>query len=209
MKIQRALISVSDKTGILELAKELAAHGIEILSTGGTAKALQAAVRQQALDAHLDGLDDIASGIALRRHCHEKIADSRIRHSSSPLDPTTGLAATSAAAFSFAQGVELGTSWRDRNAEPAAALTTSRRAGKGGGGGRTGACSNGVDGPADTGARPADAAGVPRSPHRGIAGVRPSHARSARPALAAAAQRAGRYVGESEPPPRDTGGNRI
>jgi len=43
MKIQRALISVSDKTGILELAKELASHGVEILSTGGTAKSLQAA----------------------------------------------------------------------------------------------------------------------------------------------------------------------
>ncbi|MEI6033338.1 MAG: bifunctional phosphoribosylaminoimidazolecarboxamide formyltransferase/IMP cyclohydrolase [Verrucomicrobiae bacterium] len=43
MKIQRALISVSDKTGIVEFAKELASHGVEILSTGGTAKALQAA----------------------------------------------------------------------------------------------------------------------------------------------------------------------
>ncbi|MEI6492723.1 MAG: bifunctional phosphoribosylaminoimidazolecarboxamide formyltransferase/IMP cyclohydrolase, partial [Verrucomicrobiota bacterium] len=43
MKIQRALISVSDKTGILELAKSLADHGVEILSTGGTAKSLQAA----------------------------------------------------------------------------------------------------------------------------------------------------------------------
>jgi len=43
MKIQRALISVSDKTGIVDFAKELAAHGVEILSTGGTAKALQAA----------------------------------------------------------------------------------------------------------------------------------------------------------------------
>ena len=40
MKIQRALISVSDKTGIVEFAKELAAAGIEILSTGGTSKAL-------------------------------------------------------------------------------------------------------------------------------------------------------------------------
>ena len=43
MKIQRALISVSDKTGIVDFARELHAYGIEILSTGGTAKALQAA----------------------------------------------------------------------------------------------------------------------------------------------------------------------
>src|SRR6266446_10596899 len=41
MKIQRALISVSDKTGLVAFAKELAAMGIEIISTGGTAKLLQ------------------------------------------------------------------------------------------------------------------------------------------------------------------------
>ena len=39
--IKRALISVSDKTGILDFAKELSNLGIEILSTGGTAKALR------------------------------------------------------------------------------------------------------------------------------------------------------------------------
>lgn len=39
-KIQRALISVTDKTGIDELGKSLARFGVEILSTGGTAKAL-------------------------------------------------------------------------------------------------------------------------------------------------------------------------
>jgi len=39
-RIQRALISVSDKTGIVELAKALASQGVEILSTGGTAKLL-------------------------------------------------------------------------------------------------------------------------------------------------------------------------
>jgi len=38
VKVKRALISVSDKTGILELAKELNNLGVEILSTGGTAK---------------------------------------------------------------------------------------------------------------------------------------------------------------------------
>jgi len=39
--IKRALISVSDKTGIEEFAKELSKLGIEILSTGGTAKKLK------------------------------------------------------------------------------------------------------------------------------------------------------------------------
>ncbi len=40
MKIERALISVSDKSGLEELAKGLSEHGVEILSTGGTAKAI-------------------------------------------------------------------------------------------------------------------------------------------------------------------------
>lgn len=40
-QITRALISVSDKTGLLPFAKILAEKGIEILSTGGTAKALR------------------------------------------------------------------------------------------------------------------------------------------------------------------------
>ncbi|MCG6872876.1 MAG: bifunctional phosphoribosylaminoimidazolecarboxamide formyltransferase/IMP cyclohydrolase [Gammaproteobacteria bacterium] len=38
--IRRALISVSDKTGVAELAQDLADHGVEILSTGGTARLL-------------------------------------------------------------------------------------------------------------------------------------------------------------------------
>ena len=41
MKIKRALLSVSDKTGIVELGKFLAHNGVEIISTGGTMKALR------------------------------------------------------------------------------------------------------------------------------------------------------------------------
>jgi phosphoribosylaminoimidazolecarboxamide formyltransferase / IMP cyclohydrolase len=40
MKVRRALLSVSDKRGLVELAKGLAKHGVQILSTGGTAKRL-------------------------------------------------------------------------------------------------------------------------------------------------------------------------
>jgi phosphoribosylaminoimidazolecarboxamide formyltransferase/IMP cyclohydrolase len=43
VKVARALLSVSDKTGLIELARALAAHGAELLSTGGTAQALRAA----------------------------------------------------------------------------------------------------------------------------------------------------------------------
>jgi phosphoribosylaminoimidazolecarboxamide formyltransferase/IMP cyclohydrolase len=42
-KIRRALLSVSDKTGLVDLAKALAAHGVELVSTGGTSAALKAA----------------------------------------------------------------------------------------------------------------------------------------------------------------------
>ena len=41
--IQRALISVSDKTGVVELGRGLADLGVEIVSTGGTARKLKAA----------------------------------------------------------------------------------------------------------------------------------------------------------------------
>ncbi len=41
MKIQRALLSVSDKTGLVDFARGLAALGVELLSTGGTATALR------------------------------------------------------------------------------------------------------------------------------------------------------------------------
>ncbi|WP_424361229.1 bifunctional phosphoribosylaminoimidazolecarboxamide formyltransferase/IMP cyclohydrolase [Methylocystis parvus] len=39
-KIARALLSVSDKTGLVEFARALAGHGVELVSTGGTRKAL-------------------------------------------------------------------------------------------------------------------------------------------------------------------------
>ncbi|HWC62868.1 MAG TPA: bifunctional phosphoribosylaminoimidazolecarboxamide formyltransferase/IMP cyclohydrolase, partial [Rhizomicrobium sp.] len=40
-KISRALLSVSDKTGLIEFARGLARHGVMLISTGGTAKALR------------------------------------------------------------------------------------------------------------------------------------------------------------------------
>jgi phosphoribosylaminoimidazolecarboxamide formyltransferase/IMP cyclohydrolase len=35
-RVSRALISVSDKTGVVDFARALAGHGIELFSTGGT-----------------------------------------------------------------------------------------------------------------------------------------------------------------------------
>src|SRR3546814_12507517 len=41
VKISRALLSVSDKTGLVDLARALAARGVDLLSTGGTATAIR------------------------------------------------------------------------------------------------------------------------------------------------------------------------
>src|SRR6187401_2776234 len=40
-RVTRALLSVSDKTGLIEFARALAGHGVELVSTGGTAKAIK------------------------------------------------------------------------------------------------------------------------------------------------------------------------
>ena len=49
--LRRALLSVSDKTGLIDLGKALAARGVELLSTGGSAKALRDAGPRDAEDA--------------------------------------------------------------------------------------------------------------------------------------------------------------
>src|SRR5579863_2619152 len=41
--VRRALLSVTDKTGLVEFARALASHGVDLVSTGGTARALREA----------------------------------------------------------------------------------------------------------------------------------------------------------------------
>src|SRR5262249_18654708 len=61
-KIRRAVLSVSDKRGLVELARALVRHGVEILSTGGTAKELAAAgVATTAISAYT-GAPEILGG---------------------------------------------------------------------------------------------------------------------------------------------------
>src|SRR5665647_1219756 len=51
VRVRRALLSVSDKTGIVELAENLAELGVELVSTGGTARTLaQAGVRVRPIE---------------------------------------------------------------------------------------------------------------------------------------------------------------
>jgi phosphoribosylaminoimidazolecarboxamide formyltransferase/IMP cyclohydrolase len=60
--IRRALISVSDKTGLADFAKALAAGGVEIVSTGGTAAALAAAGLKVTEVSALTGFPEIMDG---------------------------------------------------------------------------------------------------------------------------------------------------
>src|SRR5919107_1103467 len=62
VKISRALLSVSDKTGLAELGRALARHGIELVSTGGTAKALRDAGLAVRDVAELTGFPEMMDG---------------------------------------------------------------------------------------------------------------------------------------------------
>ena len=86
MNVRRALISVSDKTGVVELAAALAGLGVQVLSTGGTARLLEKeGVRVTEVSAHtgfpemLDGRvktlhPKIHGGILARRDSREHMA---------------------------------------------------------------------------------------------------------------------------------------
>ncbi|NNE53440.1 MAG: bifunctional phosphoribosylaminoimidazolecarboxamide formyltransferase/IMP cyclohydrolase [Sulfitobacter sp.] len=60
--VQRALLSVSDKTGLVDLGRALAAQGVELLSTGGTAKALRDAGLKVRDVAEVTGFPEMMDG---------------------------------------------------------------------------------------------------------------------------------------------------
>jgi phosphoribosylaminoimidazolecarboxamide formyltransferase / IMP cyclohydrolase len=62
IRVRRALISVSDKTGVADFAKALAALGVEILSTGGTATALREAGLEVTDVSQFTGQEEILDG---------------------------------------------------------------------------------------------------------------------------------------------------
>jgi len=62
VKIARALLSVSDKTGLAELGQALARHGVELVSTGGTARALREAGLAVRDIADLTGFPEMMDG---------------------------------------------------------------------------------------------------------------------------------------------------
>ena len=62
IRVRRALISVSDKTGVADFARSLAALGVEILSTGGTAAALREAGLEVTDVSEFTGQEEILDG---------------------------------------------------------------------------------------------------------------------------------------------------
>lgn len=60
--IRRALLSVSDKTGLADLGRSLAARGVELVSTGGTAKALRDAGLEVRDVSELTGFPEMMDG---------------------------------------------------------------------------------------------------------------------------------------------------
>ena len=62
LRVRRALISVSDKTGVVEFARGLARLGVTIVSTGGTATALREAGIEVTDVAELTGSAEILDG---------------------------------------------------------------------------------------------------------------------------------------------------
>ena len=62
IRVRRALISVSDKTGVTDFAKTLSALGVEILSTGGTATALREAGVEVTDVSEFTGQEEILGG---------------------------------------------------------------------------------------------------------------------------------------------------
>ncbi|SEH21162.1 MULTISPECIES: hypothetical protein [unclassified Selenomonas] len=62
MKIKRALISVSNKNGVVELAKRLHAAGVEIISTGGTMKSIKEAGIPVTYVSDVTGFPEIMDG---------------------------------------------------------------------------------------------------------------------------------------------------
>src|SRR5579863_7571342 len=62
VQVGRALLSVSDKTGLVEFARGLAELGVEIVSTGGTARELTSAGLQVRQVSELTGFPEIMDG---------------------------------------------------------------------------------------------------------------------------------------------------
>jgi phosphoribosylaminoimidazolecarboxamide formyltransferase/IMP cyclohydrolase len=96
-KVERALISVSDKAGLVELGKALAAHGVAILSTGGSAKTLRESGVEvievsdhtgfpEIMDGRVKTLQPAIHGGILARRTDKGHAEALDKHQIAPID---------------------------------------------------------------------------------------------------------------------------
>src|SRR5512145_3100334 len=96
-KIKRVLISLSDKTGAVEFAKELAQFDVEFLSTGGTAKILRDAGLKvkdvseytgfpEMLDGRVKTLHPKVHGALLGLRSNPEHVETMKKHSIDPID---------------------------------------------------------------------------------------------------------------------------
>src|SRR5262249_16518775 len=96
-RVRRALVSVSDKRGVVELARGLVALGVELLSTGGTAKLLgEAGIKvmqvsdytgfPEMLDGRVKTLHPKIHGGLLGRRDHADHVAAMFRHDIHPID---------------------------------------------------------------------------------------------------------------------------
>lgn len=97
VKIKRALISVSDKTGLVEFAKHLTSYGVELISTGGTSKALKEAgltVKDvsevtgfpEMLDGRVKTLHPVVHGGLLSLRDNKEHMETIAKHNIKPID---------------------------------------------------------------------------------------------------------------------------
>jgi phosphoribosylaminoimidazolecarboxamide formyltransferase/IMP cyclohydrolase len=95
--VRRALLSVSDKSGLVELGQALAARGVELLSTGGTAKALRDAGLQvqdvsdatgfpEMMDGRVKTLHPVVHGGLLALRDNADHVASMTEHAIAPID---------------------------------------------------------------------------------------------------------------------------
>ncbi|OZC03148.1 bifunctional phosphoribosylaminoimidazolecarboxamide formyltransferase/IMP cyclohydrolase [Rubricoccus marinus] len=86
-RLRRALLSVSDKTGLVPFAQRLAAHGVELLSTGGTARALREAGLEVIDVADVTGFPEILDGRV--KSLHPNVHGGILARSQDPEDQAT------------------------------------------------------------------------------------------------------------------------
>ena len=87
-KIKRAILSVTDKTGLVEFARKLAGLGVELISTGGTAKLLRESGVGVKDISELTGFPEMLDGRV--KTLHPKVHGGILHRRENPFAPQRG-----------------------------------------------------------------------------------------------------------------------